>query len=310
MKIKTLVMVMALLMSAVFFTAASAQVPSTSALENDAPAQMQAEDTEAAVSSETGPVVGAAENWQIKPIEGVTPSSHMTNSFHHMLMWIITAICLLVLALLIIVVVRFNSKANPNPATFTHNTKLEIVWTLVPVIVLIFIIVPSMRLLYFTDKVEEAEMTIVATGYQWFWGYEYPDHGNFSFLSYMVPDHEIQPGQKRLLETDNRVVVPVDTTVRLLVTAQDVLHAFAVPALGVKMDAVPGQLNETWFRIEKTGVYYGQCSELCGADHAFMPITIEAVSQEDFENWVEGAREEFSDASYYSKTQLAYLGDY
>ncbi|MGM0422402.1 MAG: cytochrome c oxidase subunit II [Pseudomonadota bacterium] len=308
MKIKIL-MVMALLISVAFVTVSYAQASSGPEVQSNAAAPSETLSADQAEGAESGAIVGAAKNWQMGPIEGVTPVSHEMNSFHHMLMWIVTAICIFVLALLLIVVFKFNSKKNPVPSKFTHNTKLEIVWTLVPVIILVFIIVPSMRLLYLTDQVADAEMTIVATGYQWYWGYEYPDHGGFSFNSYMIPDDEIQPGQKRLLETDNRVVVPVDTTVRLQVTAGDVLHSFAVPALGIKIDAIPHQLNETWFNIDKEGVYYGQCSELCGRDHAFMPITIEVVSKEEFEAWVENAREEFSDASDYTETQLAYLGE-
>jgi cytochrome c oxidase subunit 2 len=308
MKIKIL-MVMALLISVAFVTVSYAQGPSTPTVESSAVEQSEPLSADKAEQEESGTVIGAAKNWQIKPIQSATPVRSEMNSFHHMLMWIVTGICILVLALLLIVVFKFNSKKNPVPSQFTHNTKLEIVWTLVPVIILVFIVVPSMRLLYLTDRVVDAEMTIVATGYQWYWGYEYPDQGGFSFNSYMIPDDEIQLGQKRLLETDNRVIVPVDTTVRLQVTSNDVLHSFAVPALGVKIDAVPYQLNETWFRIDKEGVYYGQCSELCGRDHAFMPITVEAVSKEEFEAWTESAREEFSDASDYTETQLAYLGE-
>lgn len=257
--------------------------------------------------------VGVAKDWQIDMLEAASPAKQQMHDFHILLMYIITAITVFVMGLLLYVMVRFNRKANPVPSTTAHNTKLEIIWTVIPVLILLVIVLPSMRLLYYTDKVAEADMTIVATGYQWYWGYEYPDHDGINFLSYMVPDEEIKPGQYRLLETDNRVVLPVDTNIRILVTAADVLHAFAVPSLGVKIDAIPGHTNETWTRIEKEGVYYGQCSELCGAGHGYMPITIEAVSKEEFKAWVEKAKLEFSDAAPagddIKTTQVALLGE-
>src|SRR5688500_10689034 len=165
--------------------------------------------------------------------------------------------------------IRFNSKAHPVPSTRTHNVILEIVWTVVPVVILITIAVPSFKLLYYMDRTENPDMTLKVTGFQWYWGYEYPDNGNISFNSNIIKDADIDAskGQIRKLSTDNPVVLPVDTNIQLLVTAADVLHAFAVPSFGVKIDAVPGRLNETWVRIEKPGVYYGQCSELCGANH-------------------------------------------
>ena len=257
-------------------------------------------------------VIGAAKDWQLGMVEGASPVKHEMHDFHNILMWVISAIVALVMLLLIIVVVRFNEKSNPVPSKTSHNTLLEVFWTGVPILILLAIGIPSMRLLYFTDKVEDAEMTIIATGYQWYWGYEYPDHDGINFLSYMVPEEDLKEGQLRLLETDNRVVVPVDTNIRIQIKAADVLHSFAVPSLGLKTDAVPGHLNETWTRIENEGVYYGQCSELCGKDHGFMPITIEAVSKEDFKVWVEKAKQEFSDASpalYPTKTEIAYLGE-
>ena len=257
-------------------------------------------------------VVGAAKDWQLGMVEPLSPVKHSMHEFHTLLLWIISAITLFVLALLLIVIFKFNAKSNPVPSTTAHNTMLEAIWTIVPVLILFFIAVPSMRLLYFTDKVEEAEMTVVATGYQWFWGYEYPDNEGISFNSYIIPEEDLQEGQLRLLETDNRVVLPVDTTIRFQVTGADVLHSFAVPSLGIKIDAVPGHLNETWTKIEKEGVYYGQCSELCGKDHGFMPITIEAVSKEEFKAWVEQAKEEFTDAApalYPKTTEIAYLGE-
>lgn len=212
---------------------------------------------------------------------------------------IITAIVIFVLALMIYVCLRFSAKNNPTPSKTTHHAMLEVAWTVVPIIILVVIAVPSFRLLYEEAVVPPADMTIKATGYQWYWGYEYPDHDNLDILQIMLRDDErlarmeetggTEEDFPRLLAVDNDLVVPVDTTVRLQITAADVLHAFAMPAFGVKMDAVPGRLNETWFHAEREGIYYGQCSELCGTDHAFMPIAIRVVSQDQFDAWVEMA---------------------
>ena len=209
--------------------------------------------------------------------------------FHDdLLMPLITGIVVFVAALLIYVAVRFNAKANPEPSTTTHNVPLEIIWTIVPVILLIIVAIPSFRLLYLGAVHPEPELTVKATGYQWYWGYEYMDNGGLSFMANMIPDKEIDAskGQVRLLSTDEPIVLPVDTNILFQVTAADVLHAFAVPAFGIKVDAVPGRLNETWVKITKPGVYYGQCSELCGTRHGFMPIEVHAVSKEDFNKWV------------------------
>lgn len=218
--------------------------------------------------------------------------------FHNFVLWIITAITIFVTALLIWVVIRYNRKANPNPSDFSHNTLVEVVWTLIPVLILIVIGIPSYNLLRAQNVIPEAELTIKAVGYQWYWGYEYPDHDGISYMSYMIPEDEIDAaaGQKRLLDTDTQLVLPIDTNIKILVTAADVLHAFAVPAFGIKKDAVPGRLNETWVNIEKPGVYYGQCSEICGTGHAYMPIMVRAVSKQDFAKWIEEAKQEYGSA--------------
>jgi cytochrome c oxidase subunit II len=239
----------------------------------------------------------AAAGWDMGLPPGVTPVKTQMDSFHTLLTAVITAVVIFVTALLIYVMVRYNAKANPTPSRNTHNTLLEVLWTAVPVIILIVIAVPSFRLLYFLEVTPEAEMTIKATGRQWYWDYEYPDHGGFAFSAYMIPDNEIKPGQKRLLETDNRVILPVDTTIRVLVTAGDVIHSWAVPAFGVKKDAVPGRVNETWLRAEKEGVFYGQCSEICGVNHGFMPIAVEIVSKEKFAEWTKKAKTAFNAAA-------------
>ena len=223
-----------------------------------------------------------------------TPIMDMIDRFHDLLLIVVTLITLFVLGLLVYVMWRFNEKRNPTPSRTSHNTLVEVVWTVVPVIILVVIAVPSFRLLYAADTVPKADMTIKAIGHQWYWTHEYPDHGGFSFDSVMIADEDLQPGQKRLLEVDNPVVVPVGKTVRVVVTAGDVLHAWAIPAFGVKLDGVPGRLNETWFRAEREGTYYGQCSELCGVNHGFMPIRVDVVSQAAFEAWVQEARKEFA----------------
>lgn len=234
------------------------------------------------------PALAAPMDWELGMQEAASPSAEHIHNFHNLLLVIITAIAVFVLLLLVYVVLRFNSRANPKPAQFSHNVLIEVIWTVVPILILIVIVVPSFKLLYYTDRAEKPEMTLKVTGYQWYWGYEYPDNDGINFQSYMIPDADIDAskGQIRLLSTDNPVVLPVDTDIQILVTAADVIHSWAMPALGVKIDAIPGRLNETWVRITKPGTYFGQCSELCGKDHAFMPIEIHAVSKEDFAAWV------------------------
>ena len=210
--------------------------------------------------------------------------------FHNgILMPIITAITLFVAALLVWVIVRYNRRANPVPAKFSHNTVVEVIWTLVPVLILVFIAIFSFRLLFQYNDMPRPDLTVKAVGYQWYWGYEYPDHEVGEFISNMLPEDEAHAaGVPYRLAATEPMVVPVGKTVRVLVTGADVIHAFALPAFGLKIDAIPGRVNETWFRAEKEGVYYGQCSELCGVDHAFMPIEIRVVSQPEFEAWVAG----------------------
>jgi len=239
-------------------------------------------------------------DWQLGFQEAVTPVAERIDSFHNMLLYIISFVSAFVFILLIIVIFRFNAKANPKPASFTHNTPIEILWTVIPILILILISLKSFPLLYYSDRTADPEMTLKVTGYQWYWGYEYPDQDGLAFESRMIADDEIDKskGQKRLLSTDNIVVLPVDTNIQVLITAADVLHAFAMPSFGIKTDAVPGRMNETWVRITKPGVYYGQCSELCGKDHAYMPIEIHAVSKKEFNAWIKKAKKEFALNSY------------
>ena len=232
--------------------------------------------------------------WQMGFQPAVSTTAERIHDLNFLLMVIIVGTVVFVSGLMAYATWRFSEKRNPTPSKTTHNTVLEVIWTTVPVVILIIIAVPSFKLLYFADHVADAEMTVKAIGNQWFWEYEYPDHGNFIIESRMVPDDELEPGQKRLLDTDIAVVLPVETDIRLLVTARNVLHAFAMPSMGLKLDAVPGQTNETWVRINREGTYYGQCSEICGSGHSFMPIKIVAVSKAAFESWVEQAKVEFA----------------
>lgn len=237
-------------------------------------------------------VAAVPSEWGLGFQEAATPVMARLTEFHNFLLYIITAITLFVLALLIYVVVRFREKANPVPSKTTHNVPLEIIWTVVPVVILILIVVPSMKLLYYTDRAVAPDMTLKVTGYQWYWGYEYPDFGGVNFLANRIADKDLDKakGDVRLLSTDNPVVIPVDTNIQVLVTAADVIHAFAVPSFGIKKDAVPGRLNETWIRATKLGSFYGQCSELCGKDHAYMPIEFRVVSKPDFDTWIAGQK--------------------
>jgi cytochrome c oxidase subunit 2 len=239
-------------------------------------------------------VVGAPRPWQMDFQPAVTPVMRDVVSFHNGLLVLITLITIFVLGLMVYVMWRFNEKRNPTPSTTTHNTMIEVLWTIIPVIILIGVAIPSFKLLYFSDVVPKADLTIKTIGHQWYWSYEYPDHGKFSFDSVMIADEDIKPGQIRLLDVDNRIVVPVNKTVRVIVTADSVIHAWAIPAFGIKLDAVPGRLNETWFRAEREGIYYGQCSELCGVNHGFMPIRVDVVSESEFASWIKKAQKKYA----------------
>jgi cytochrome c oxidase subunit II len=234
-------------------------------------------------------------DWQLGLQEAASERMTQIIDLHNFVLWIITAICLFVLALLGWIMVRYNAKANPTPTATTHNTVLEVLWTVIPVAILVAIAIPSFRLLYYQDVIPPADMTIKAIGKQWYWTYEYPDNGNFTFDALMLSDRVAnERGEPRLLGTSNHVVVPVNKTVRLITTGADVIHAWTIPAFGVKIDAVPGKINESWFNANREGKFYGECSELCGARHAFMPITVEVVSQERFDQWVQEARTRFA----------------
>jgi len=214
--------------------------------------------------------------------------------FHdYMLVPIITAITAFVLFLVIYACIRFRASRNPVASQTSHNTFIEVLWTLIPCLILIIMAVPSFKILYEQDEIPPADVTIKAVGYQWYWGYEYPDE-NIIFESYMIEEKDLEPGQPRLLTVDNEIVVPVNKVVKVLITANDVLHAWALPSFGVKRDAVPGRINETWFKADRIGTFYGQCSELCGIKHAFMPITVNVVSEKEYDQWLEEAKQKFA----------------
>lgn len=249
-------------------------------------------------SSAAWAIAGQPEDWQVNFQDAVTPVMEDIISFDNYLLWIITAVSVFVLILLILVILKFNARANPVPSTTTHHVGIEIAWTIIPVLVLVAIAIPSFRLLYLQRTIPEADMTIKAIGYQWYWGYEYSDLDDVSFESIMLTKEEVKekglPSSVYLLETDTEIVVPVNKTIRLQVTAEDVIHSWTIPSFGVKIDAVPGRLNEAWFKATKTGIYYGQCSELCGINHAFMPIRVRVVTQDEFDSWTVWAKEEYA----------------
>ena len=241
--------------------------------------------------------LGIAKDYGIDLQSPVTEVANDVYSMHAFVTIIMAIITLFVLGLLIWVCFKYSAKKNKNPSTTVHNTFVEILWTAIPVLILVVIAVPSFKLLYKQDVIPEPDLTIKAIGYQWYWGYEYPDNGNFTYEAFMLQSaDELEEDKpfKRMLTTDTKVVVPVNKIVRMQVTAADVLHSWAIPAFGVKTDAVPGRLNETWFKAEKTGIYYGMCSELCGVNHQSMPIEIHVVTQNEFDVWVEEAKTKYA----------------
>jgi cytochrome c oxidase subunit 2 len=260
----------------------------------------------AAFSAYTWPAMaGQPVPWGLGLQEHASPIMEQMVDFHDLLLVIITAISLFVLGLLIWVCVRYNSKANPTPSQVHHNTVLEVAWTVVPIIILIIIAIPSFRILYAQHSYPKADVTIKATGYQWYWGYEYLDHGNFTFDSFMIEDGDLKEDQPRLLAVDADVVVPVGKVVQVLVTAADVMHNWTIPAFGSKIDAIPGRVTRTWFKATREGTFYGQCSELCGSRHAYMPIAVRVVSQDEFDQWVSAAQAEYRDKGRLDATRLA-----
>lgn len=254
--------------------------------------------------------------WEINLQGAATEVQHSIHNFHTLLMWIITPITIFVAGLLVYVCLRFNERSNPTPSKITHNTLLEVAWTVLPILILVVIAIPSFRLLKLQLDVPKGDITIKATGKQWYWSFEYPkDQGGFGFDSIMIseddwkkniaPDPAKAAEAPRLLAVDNEVVVPVNKTVVLQVTGGDVIHNFALPSFGVKIDAIPGRLNQTWFKVEREGIYYGQCSRLCGQNHAFMPIAIRVVSEEKYAAWLEEAKKKYASIESAPATSVA-----
>jgi cytochrome c oxidase subunit 2 len=240
--------------------------------------------------------IGVPEDYQVTFQDAATSNMADITWFHNSFLFpIILVITLFVTALLIYVMIRFSAKNNPNPSKTTHNSLIEVIWTVVPVIILIVIAIPSFRILYTQQDIPvDADLTIKATGYQWYWGYEYPDNDGMYFDSLPLEEDELTEGKLRLLSVDNPLVVPAGAVVRVQVTSSDVIHNWAVPSFGVKMDAIPGRLNETWFKVDNPGVYYGMCSELCGVRHAFMPIEVHVLDNADYQAWLANASEQFA----------------
>jgi cytochrome c oxidase subunit II len=253
--------------------------------------------------------LGQPAPWEYKLQEAGSPVMEHIEWFHNWLLVIVTLITLFVLALLVAVMVKFNARANPTPSRTTHNTLIEVAWTLIPVLILVGIAIPSFRLLFQELDIPKADLTIKATGKQWYWTYTYPDNGKFEFDSLLACDESrAKCTAPRLLSVDNEVVVPVNKIIRVQTTGADVIHSFTVPAFGIKIDAIPGRLNETWFTATRTGMYYGQCSELCGKDHAYMPIAVRVVEDKDFVAWVEAAKKKYAaarDPTYASAAESA-----
>jgi cytochrome c oxidase subunit 2 len=262
----------------------------------------------AAAVAFSGGAMAAPQPWQITFQPAASPVMKDIEDFHTFVLYIIIAICAIVSGLLLWIIVRYNHRSNPVPGKVTHNTLLEVVWTIVPVIILVVIAVPSFKLLYYEADVPPADVTIKPIGHQWFWSYQYPG-SNFQFDSLGLSDADaLKKGEPRLLGVDNPVVVPVNKVVRILTTGADVIHSWAVPAFGVKMDAIPGRLNETWFKATAEGTYYGQCSELCGARHAYMPIEVKVVSEDAYKAWVAGAKKKFASITTPGANRVAAAG--
>ena len=244
----------------------------------------------------TAPGAEAAEPkpWQFGFQPPATEVMVRLSAFHDVLLVIITLIAAFVLGLLVYVMWRFNQQRNPAPSRTSHNTVIEMLWTVVPVLILVSIAIPSFKLMYYMDRVPNPELTIKVTGHQWYWSYEYPDQGGLAFDSNIIPEDQLKAGQKRLLEVDNPLVVPADTIIRVQVTGTDVIHSWFVPSFGVQEYAVVGRLNESWMKIDHPGIYYGQCNQICGVNHAFMPIKVEAMPNDAFQRWLVDAKKKFA----------------
>ena len=242
----------------------------------------------------TSNLYAVATDWQLSFQNPATDLMKKVISLHNGILIVMTAITLFVLFLLFYVSFRFSAKRNPVPSTTTHNTVIEVLWTAIPVVILVIMAIPSFKLLYEQEKSETYDMTVKVIGHQWYWEYEYPDHGDFYFESYMVQDEDLQEGDLRLLTVDNPLVIPANKNVQILISAGDVLHSWAVPSMGIKTDAVPGRLNETWVNVKEPGIYRGQCSEICGTGHGFMPVVVKVLPENEFIAWANEAKNNYA----------------
>ena len=235
-----------------------------------------------------------ATDWQLSFQNPATDLMGSVVGLHNIILIVMTLVTLFVLFLLFYVSFRFSAKRNPIPSTTTHNTVVEVLWTAIPIVILVVLAIPSFKLLYQQEKSENYDMTVKVIGHQWYWEYEYPDHGDFYFESYMVQDADLQEGDLRLLTVDNPLVIPANKNIQILITAGDVLHSWAVPSMGLKTDAVPGRLNETWVNVKEPGIYRGQCSEICGTGHGFMPVVVKVLPESEFIAWANEAKNNYA----------------
>lgn len=236
----------------------------------------------------------APRNWQLGFQAAHSPVQQGIEGLHAMVIWLMAAVTIFVAALLIYCVWRFRASVNPKASRVSHHTALEVAWTVLPVLILVIIAIPSFRMIYFEDRTEAADMTIKVVGHQWYWEYDYPDQGGVKFDSYMIPADELKPGQLRQLEVDNRLVLPAGKNIRILATSGDVIHSFFIPSLGVQRYAIPGRTIETWVKVNEPGVYYGECNQICGTNHSAMPIAVEAMTEENFDAWIKTAKTKFA----------------
>ena len=235
-----------------------------------------------------------ATDWQLSFQNPATDLMGSVVGLHNIILIVMTLVTLFVLFLLFYVSFRFSAKRNPIPSTTTHNTVVEVLWTAIPIVILVVLAIPSFKLLYQQEKSENYDMTVKVIGHQWYWEYEYPDHGDFYFESYMIQDEDLQEGDLRLLTVDNPLVIPANKNIQILITAGDVLHSWAVPSMGLKTDAVPGRLNETWVNVKEPGIYRGQCSEICGTGHGFMPVVVKVLPESEFIAWANEAKNNYA----------------
>ena len=235
-----------------------------------------------------------ATDWQLSFQNPATDLMGSVVGLHNIILIVMTLITLFVLFLLFYVSFRFSAKRNPIPSTTTHNTVVEVLWTAIPIVILVVLAIPSFKLLYQQEKSESYDMTVKVIGHQWYWEYEYPDHGDFYFESYMVQEQDLEEGDLRLLTVDNPLVIPANKNIQILITAGDVLHSWAVPSMGLKTDAVPGRLNETWVNVKEPGIYRGQCSEICGSGHGFMPVVVKVLPEREFMAWANEAKNNYA----------------